>query len=536
MRTLLSSFLHLGKAYSFFFQRMKDFLSMFLMISSSLLLFSWVVRIAYSLWWKPMNLGKLLKQQGIKGTNYKFFFGDLIEHGRSIKEAYSKPMNLNHQTVPRLLPFIHQTVQTYGKISMIWDGPTPRVIITDPELMKEALTNKSGHLNKLQLNPLIKVIVPGLVRLEGEKWAERRRMINPAFHLQKLKEMVPAFSISSSELIKRWGNLFGTQGSCELDVWPEFQNLSGDAISRTAFGSNYEEGKRIFQLQNEQTSLAIDAARMIYVPGFRFLPTRKNRRRVKLNKEIRNLLRDLINKKEKAMKMRESGNDDLLGMLLQFKSHDENESGNSVLTYEELIDECKLFYFAGQETTSVLLTWTIVLLAMNPSWQEKAREEVLQICGKSKPNSESINQFKIVTMILYEVLRLYPPITMHFRHAYKRIQLGEISLPAGVDVLLPVLLIHHDPEVWGKDAEEFKPERFCEGVSKAAKDQIAFFPFGWGPRICIGQNFAMIEVKMTMAMILQHFSFELSPSYTHAPSSIVSLKPQHGAQIILHQL
>lgn len=139
-------------------------------------------------------------------------------------------------------------------------------------------------------------------------------------------------------------------------------------------------------------------------------------------------------------------------------------------------------------------------------------------------------------MVLNEVLRLYPPVVLLNRRTYKKIELGGVTYPPGVMLALPIMIIHRDPGVWGDDADEFNPGRFAEGVSKACRDPGAFFPFSWGPRTCIGQNFALLEAKVAVSMILQRFAFELSPAYVHAPYTVLTLHPQHGVPVRLHRL
>ncbi|CAN6453014.1 unnamed protein product [Victoria cruziana] len=420
-----------------------------------------------------------------------------------------------------------------GRISLSWFGKTPQLILMDAEIVKEVLSNKSRHFPRPLQTAQGKLLARGLISLEGEEWAVQRRRINHAFHLEKLKGMLPSFSDCCSELVQRWEKSVGPQGSCELDVWSEFQNLTGDVISRTAFGSNYKEGRQIFQMQKEQAELVIRALTKTYIPGLRFFPTKDNRRQKEIYRKVMSLLNDLIDKREKEIQLGIAENDDLLGILLESnKNHDEH--GDKGMTREDVIEECKLFHFAGQETTSVLLTWTMVLLSKYPIWQMRAREEVLQVCGKNIPSFDSLSHLKTVSMILNEVLRLYPPVAFLARRTHTTVKLGDLILPEGVRLVLPLLLIHHDRNLWGEDAQEFKPERFSEGIANASKNQLAFFPFSWGPRICIGQTFALIEAKMSLAMMLQRFSFELSPKYVHAPRQIITLQPQYGAQIVLY--
>ncbi|XP_059290553.1 cytochrome P450 CYP72A219-like [Lycium ferocissimum] len=502
-----------------------------------LLVYTW--RVLNWAWFRPKKLEKYLRLSGLKGNPYKLLYGDLKELSNKLKEAKSKPINFSDDTAQRLIPFFCDTINKNGKNSFAWLGPNPIVVITEPALIKEIFAKNYMYQKYKNSNPFTKLLVQGLVSLEEHKWAKHRKIINPAFHFEKLKHMMPALYQSCNEMLSKWEDIVPKETSVELDVWPHFQLMTGEVISRTAFGSSYEEGKIVFELQKEQAEHVMEVAFSLYIPGSRFLPSKRNKRMLEIKKEIQTTIRRIIDKRLKAMKAGEtSNNEDLLGILLEsnLKEIEQHGSKDFGMTTLEVIEECKLFYFAGQETTSVLLVWTMILLCLHWEWQVRAREEVLQVFGNKKPDFEGLSRLKVVTMILYETLRLFPPLPTLGRRTKEEVKLGELNLAAGVLLVIPTVLVHCDKEIWGEDVKEFKPERFSEGVSKVTNGQVSFIPFGWGPRICIGQNFAMLEAKMAIAMILQKFSFELSPSYTHAPFQVVTIRPQYGAPLLMHKL
>ncbi|KAH7565914.1 hypothetical protein JRO89_XS08G0037900 [Xanthoceras sorbifolium] len=486
----------------------------------------WSLKLLYKIWWRPKTIEKELKKQGIHGYPYRLLFGNTKEKIKPAKESESM-----HDIMPRVNPLLHKLATTYKKVFVVWVGIIPRVSIMDPKLIKEIMLNKSGDFPQLEGNSFTKLFATGLASYDGDKWAIHRKILNPAFHIEKLKQMLPAFSTCSEELIERWEKLVSSGGSSEVDVSQEFLNLTGDVISRVAFGTNFEQGRLVCLLLKEQGTLFLRSYLNMIFPILRFLPTQVNKRMRQIHGEVGALLRVIIENRQRSIQAGNDEKDDLLSLLLKSNQ----QTSDDRLTIDDVIEECKLFYFAGQETTATLLTWSMILLSMHQNWQERARKEVLQILRKNKPTFDDLNHLKIVNMILLEVLRLYPP-TAPSKRTIKKTKLGNMYLPAGVHLSIPLLIVHRDPELWGEDALEFNPERFAQGITNASKDEISYFPFGWGPRKCIGQNFALLEAKLALSQILQYFSFEHSPTYTHAPCSGISLQPKYGAQIILRKL
>ncbi|KAL3537457.1 hypothetical protein ACH5RR_000823 [Cinchona calisaya] len=503
-------------------------------------LFAWAWRVLNWAWFTPKRIEKRLRQQGFRGNPYRFLVGDAKESSMMLQKAMSKPIPLNNDIAPRIMPHLDKTIKTYGENSFTWDGTIPRIHILRPELIREILTHSRKFQKHFAVqNPLIKLLLTGVGAYEGDKWSTHRRIISPALTLEKLKDMLSAFAVCYDGLLTKWEEIATKDGSCEVDVFPTFDVLTSDVISKVAFHSTYEEGLKIFLLLKELMDHTIAAVREFYIPGWSYLPTKRNRRMKNIDSDVRGMIRNIINKRLKAMKSGEPSEDDLLGVLLESNFKEIQKQGNKKnvgMTIDDVIEECKLFYFAGQETTGVLLTWTMIMLSKHPEWQDRAREEVLHAFGKNTPEFDKLNHLKYVSMILYEVLRLYPPVFDLNKVVYEDTKLGTYTIPAGTQIELPSVMIHRDKTIWGEDAMEFNPMRFANGVAAATKNQVAYIPFSWGPRVCLGQNFAILQAKLGLTMILQRFSFGVSPSYVHAPFTILSLQPQFGSHVIFRKL
>ncbi|KAK9684681.1 hypothetical protein RND81_10G225100 [Saponaria officinalis] len=336
---------------------------------------SLVVKALNWVWFRPKKLEKWFKQQDLPGTSYKLLFGDLKVYSSMRSRALDRPMTaFSNDYLPRVDAFRHHLVNDLGRDYFGWAGPTPMVNISKPELVKEALT-KMHDFRKPRLNPIADKLFPGLVNFEAEKWAKHRKIISPAFHMDKLKLMLPAFHDSCAEMIHKWEKLVAETGSGEVDAWVYFTALSADVISRAAFGSSYKEGQQIFELLKEQTDLSVQMLQSVYLPGLRFIPTARNRRFKQLEDQLQTLLEGIVNKRKEEIEAGEGTKDDLLGILMDSnlkeiqKAADSDKSRQLGMSLQEVIDECKLFYFAGQETTSVLLVWSMILLSKHQDWQ-----------------------------------------------------------------------------------------------------------------------------------------------------------------------
>ncbi|CAL0321672.1 unnamed protein product [Lupinus luteus] len=482
-------------------------------------------------WLTPRRIKKTMEKQGVRGPKPRFITGNIIDMASLLSNSISQDMDtISHDTVPRLLPHFVAWSNQYGKRFIYWNGIEPRLCLTETKLIKEFLAKHSSISGKswMQQQGSKYFIGLGLLMANGEDWHHQRHMVAPAFMGEKLKGYFGQMVECTNEMLQSLQIAFESRKN-EVEIGDYLTKLTADIIARTEFGSSYEKGKQIFHLLTKLQVRCAQATRHLCFPGSRFFPNTYNKEIKSMKKEVERLLMEIIQSRKDSVEIGRShsyGND-LLGILL-----DEIQKNGGSLNLQLVMDECKTFFFAGHETTALLLTWTTMLLASNPYWQDKVRNEVREVFNGGTPSLDQLSKLNVLQMVINESMRLYPPATMLPRMAFQDIVLGDLYIPKGLSVWIPLLAIHHSEELWGKDVNEFKPERFASKSFMPGR----FIPFAFGPRNCVGQTFAIMEGKIILAMLISRFSFTISENYKHAPVTVLTIKPKHGVQICLKPL
>ncbi|XP_010553918.1 PREDICTED: cytokinin hydroxylase [Tarenaya hassleriana] len=509
------------------------------LIQSLLVIFvTLILRILYDTvscyWLTPRRIRKMMERQGVTGPKPRPITGNILEIASMVSRSVANDCNsVHHDIVGRLLPHYVAWSKQYGKRFIMWNGTEPRLCLTETEMIKELLTRHNGATGKswLQQQGSKNFIGYGLLMANGDDWHHQRHPPAAAFTRHRLKK----YAEHMVECTRRTTERLAGGGGREVEIGEEMRRLPADIISVTVFGSNYDKGKHIFRLLYVLQRLCSQATRHLCFPGSRFLPSKYNREIKSLKTEVERMLMEIIQGRRDRVEICRSSSygNDLLGLLLNDM---DNNKTNNLLNLQIIMDECKTFFFAGHETTTLLLTWTVMLLAGNPTWQDKVRDEVRRVCDRDGvPSVDHLSKLTMLGMVINESLRLYPPATLLPRMAFEDIKLGDLIVPKGLSIWIPVLAIHHSEDLWGKDANEFNPGRFAAKTFGPAGGR-HFMPFAAGPRNCIGQSFAMMEAKIILAMLISKFSFTISENYRHAPVVVLTIKPKYGVQVILKPL
>ncbi|XP_057784040.1 cytokinin hydroxylase-like [Salvia miltiorrhiza] len=487
-------------------------------------------------WVNPRRIQKIMEKQGVRGPKPRFLVGNILDMASLLSNSTALDCSsIHHDIVARLLPHYILWSKTYGKRFIFWNGVEPRMCLTETELIKELLSKYSSLSGKsrLQQQNSKHFIGRGLLMANGDDWYHQRHIVAPAFMGDKLKSYAGYMIDCTKQMLTSLENAL-QNGQTEFEIGGYMTRLTADIISRTEFDTNYEKGKQIFHLLTVLQNLCARSTRHLWFPGSRLLPSKYNREIKSLKSEVERLLMEIIQSRKDCVEIGRSSSygNDLLGMLLNEMQKKKSGNGFS-LNLQVIMDECKTFFFAGHDTTALLLTWTIMLLATNPSWQHKIRAQLNQVCDAAPLSVQHLSKLTQLNMVINESLRLYPPASVLPRMAFEDIKLGDLLIPKGLSIWIPVLAIHHSQEIWGKDANEFNPERFAAKSFAAGRH---FIPFAAGPRNCVGQGFALMEAKIILAMLISKFSFTISPNYRHAPLVVLTMKPKYGVQIILEPL
>jgi cytochrome P450 len=418
------------------------------------------------------------------------------------------------------LGFTMSMFQRYGNIVAVRFLIWPTYMIFHPQDVKHVL--QENHRNYSKDTYLIHFLRPllgqGLFTNDGQSWLHQRRLMQPAFHRKQLATFGALMTGATESMLERWQNAAHDQ---PLDVSTEMMRLTLRIVGQALFSIDLSnEADTVGQAF---TALMTPFTDYIYnpVPPLNF-PTPRNRRIQKSIRTLDGVVQDIITDRRQG-----DNKGDLLSMLLLARDEETGEGMND----RQVRDEVMTLLLAGHETTSNALTWTWYLLSQHPDAESRLHAELEQVLGGRLPKVEDLPRLPYTGMVLEEALRLYPPVVGFNRKAIADDEVGSYFVPANTLIWLSPYTTHHHPDFW-ENPEVFDPERFSPERSEG-RPHFAHFPFGGGPRLCIGSNFAMMEAQLILATIAQRYRLRLVPGYHVEPQVLLTIRPRDGLLMML---
>ena len=406
-----------------------------------------------------------------------------------------------------------QCAREYGDVLLLRFGLRPVYIVSHPDLIEQVLTSRN-FTKHYALRMTRRLLGNGLLSSEGDFWLRQRRLIQPAF----LRERIASYAQVMTSYTERWCDNW--KDGEKRDIHADIRQLTMQIAAKTLFGADVEGqgqivAKALVEVMNSFTRRLFSVLRLP-----ESFPTPGNIRAWLAVNRLDAILYSIINQRKA-----EGNEDDLLSILL----HARDEEDGVGMTDRQVRDEAMTLFLAGHETTALALTYTLYALAHHPEAAERLRAELRKVLGDHPPTAADLPRLRFTEMVVQEGMRLYPPAYAVGRQAIDACDLGGYRVPAGGTILMVQYVVHRDPRFYNAP-EQFRPERWEDGLLKRLP-KYAYFPFGGGPRICIGNTFAMMEAVLVLASISRRWQvgpaseapLKFRPRMTLAPAGPVEL-------------
>ncbi|MDX2031813.1 MAG: cytochrome P450 [Blastocatellia bacterium] len=415
--------------------------------------------------------------------------------------------------------FLTGLMREYGEIVHFKLGPVPVYLLSNPEHIRDVLiTNNRQFMKGEGLQRAKRLLGEGLLTSEGEFHLRQRRLAQPAFHRQRIAGYGDTMVDYARQMREDW------QPNETRDIAREMMRLTLAIAGKTLFGTDVIKEADEIGAALSTTMEAFNRLTLPFSHLIEKLPLPSIRRFEQAKERLDATIYRIIEER------RASGEDkgDLLSMLIQAR---DTEGDGTGMTDLQLRDEAMTIFLAGHETTANALTWTWYLLSQNPAAEARFHEEIDQVLAGRLPTAEDYPRLKYAERVFAESMRLYPPAWIIGRRALSDYAIDGYAIPAGSILLMSQYVMHHHPAYF-PDPDRFDPDRWTP-EAKEARPQFSYFPFGGGPRLCIGEQFAWMEGVLVLAVIAQRWRPRLAPGHPVAMQPLVTLRPKHGMKMVL---